>query len=297
MISATTIQFTIRLKKHFGWAAVVLPLCCLCAAAAPDAPTDSRSVTDLPARLQAAQTRLEKISGSLNTTDHDLDQLTNNAGLDLDSLKAQAQKLADQQAAQTKTLAELEGQIDILSKAWQTKASKTNAPLSDLQNQVREAQNELNRLAQEEAQILAQAGNQGANATLGRTRILAQDMSPIYVALIKNRVLPMRSPYFQTTLAFSGSSLVQRISPQGVGEAIGQATKLGGCLDLLLKDSNPKTHYFFFWVCPDSIPAFHAARQFALNNKYTYTWTTYDGTSLSVVGGSASNVRGIGGTQ
>ena len=290
-------SLALGLKKLLGWAAAVLPLC-LCAAATPDAPAGGQQTNELPARLQAAQTRLAKVSGSLNATDRDLSQLTNSVSLDLTALKAQAQMLADQQAVQRKALADLEGQIDLLRKAWQTKPSKTNAPLSDLQKQVKEAQRELERLAQEEARVLAQAGNQATSTTLGRTKILDRDMRPLNVAFIRSRILPVRAPYYQAVMNSGGSSPFRLVPQQGAGELIGQATKLGGCLDLYLKDSSPKSHYFHFWVCPDSIAAFHAARQFALTNKYAYTWSTYDGSSFGVGGAAAATkVRGTGGTK
>ena len=291
MKSAITKHYLRRLNQ-LVWGAIV-PL--FFGLGIASALTNDLSTTDLNVRLQTVHSRLDQVSLTINTLNTNLVQITNAATLELNSLKTEAQTLADQQAALRKTLADLEAQIDTLQKARSVKASKTNAPLNDLQKQIRDAQRELERLAQEEARIQAQAGNQGKTTTLGRTKILGKEMSPLNVAFIKNQVLPVRSPYYREVFDFGGSASIRILPQLGAGESIGQATKLGGCLDLILKDSSPKANYFHFWVSPDSIAAFHAARQFALANQYIYTWSTYNGGSF-FPGGDAK-VRGAGGAE
>jgi hypothetical protein len=248
---------------------------------------------------KAARTaRLDSVSNALSMLSTNLVGLSNAAGLDIAMLRTQAQALAEQQAGFKKALAEMDSEIDILRKAQSVKESKTNPPLSDLQNELNTARKELDRLAKEEARLLARTGNKSANPTLGRTRILGKEMVPLYVAFLRGRVLPVRSPYYRTVMDL-GSSTPYHLSPEpGAGEMIGQATRLGGCLDLFLKSASPKTNYFHFWVCPDSISAFHAARQFVQANNYTYSWSSYNGGSLFPGGaGNSAGVRGAGGER
>jgi hypothetical protein len=59
--------------------------------------------------------------------------------------------------------------------------------------------------------------------------------------------------------------------PDG-GEAIGKISDGSTALNDVLAGSDPEKRYFYFFVAPDSIDAFSAARKFVKSRGYEYGW-------------------------
>lgn len=152
--------------------------------------------------------------------------------------------------------------------------------VADLQRMLDEAQKERDQIVQKITVASIPEKPSGPVGIPGT--VLKDNLTPIGVLLVKNRVVPLKIPYFSRSQGpginrQTGEHLmVARIHRVKDGTPVTDAIRPGNLIDQLIREAGASkaTHFFLIRVCTDSIPAYHALAAAVTQRGYDYTWFT-----------------------
>lgn len=152
---------------------------------------------------------------------------------------------------------------------------------ADLARQLAVVQRERDDLNKKLTQLSQPKADQNQSGGIPGT-VVRTDREGIYVFLFRNRLVPMRTPYFSKTVGpgtnrTTGEHLqVATFHRVSEGRAINDALLPGGMVEKLISENNASknTHYFYIRVCADSIPAFNTLCKALKDKGYDYAWDT-----------------------
>jgi hypothetical protein len=235
------------------------------ASAAKDQVPDSQSLAE---RIQVNSQRLEATQQLDNRLRQMLASVPQPSPEALTSARAKNQQLALALAAAEKAL-----------KDFQKDNPTNSTSVPDLEKELSDAEQERDRLVKKQADELSSRNPTNGSKGLLREVVL-QDLKPIPIMLVKNRVVPIMDPFFSARAARLKLALTGQIVDGVVisrvhdGEPIGNAVRPGGLLDSFLKKSDAAKSYFKFIVCADSIAAFQKAVEAVSARGFAYAWDT-----------------------
>ena len=123
---------------------------------------------------------------------------------------------------------------------------------------------------------------------------MKKNLEAIQVILLKNRLVPVKEPFFTFKLAAGfNRSTGERLQVVVIrrakdGSAATDAIRPGDLLDTLLKDrhASKSSHFFWLGVCADSIPAFYTLSKAITERGYDYSWDTFKDREVIVPAGN-----------
>src|ERR1051325_3035599 len=156
----------------------------------------------------------------------------------------------------------------------------TNAPsVADLDMQLTDVEAERDKLVNKQTEELA--GLSSTNGSKGlRHEVVLEKLKPIYLLLVKNRVVPIMQPFYSVEAARFKMALTGEIvdgiiaTRVAEGESIGNAVGRRGLCGTFMRRSDPKTAYIRVGGCADSIPAFERAVDAVSQRGFAYAWET-----------------------
>lgn len=150
--------------------------------------------------------------------------------------------------------------------------------VANLEKRLADVQKERNDLNDKLTQLSVTNSTSETNGL--EHEVLLQNLQPIPILLVENRVVPIMAPFYDIESGNLKVALTGEIVPGIVatrvddGESIANAVQPGGLLDALAKRSDPATAYFKFIVCSDSVLAFQKAVQAVTSRGFAYAWDT-----------------------
>lgn len=272
--------------QRFGGAALLSVLLGFSAAFEAESAEPSSGTAN---RLAAAQARLSKVENDLAALQSALARLGRNGNLaEAEALRKKLENLSSEYATALRDAEELRARIEVLRKAMSATNVPTITSLAELTTRLAAAKAELDRKAKEDANLQAKVNGGKKSDGLGVFKPMADDMRPVGVFLVKNQVVPVKSPYF---LGESWGGIRVAVRKKD-GEPIGQSLRLGGMLESMARDADPKTQYFHFLVCSDSISAFDAAVKFVRKNNFRYVWDVIEDKAIPMGSGGGDPPEG-----
>jgi hypothetical protein len=101
-----------------------------------------------------------------------------------------------------------------------------------------------------------------------------------FAALVKNRFVPIKAPYFKQETKFEGDRTWVEVTRVSEGEDYNTAIADRGCLHALCGELKPDEECLFLFVCADSIDCFRLVVNEMRRRKIDVRWDTYDGGTL-----------------
>lgn len=151
--------------------------------------------------------------------------------------------------------------------------------IGELERQLSDLDRERDRLVTKQAALSVELAQTNSGKGL-RRELLLENIEPINLKLVKNRVVPMMEPFYTVRRGKLKEALSGRtvdgmiISRVHDGEAAGNAIRPGGLLDTLISKADARQKYFRLWVCADSIAAFQALSEAISKRGFVYSWDT-----------------------
>src|SRR5262249_24963335 len=140
-------------------------------------------------------------------------------------------------------------------------------PKAELERRLAVVAKERSQLLQRQADLIAASRQPASDGSGLRQETAVAGLEPIVVFLVKNRVVPFKTPYFSGRRVQVRNSSTGRVGP-GVaidrvsdGASVDDARRAGGTLDEMMRGADPKKKYFHIEVCADSIAAFDAVSE------------------------------------
>lgn len=184
--------------------------------------------------------------------------------------------------------------------AFPTTNARANASNAELKKQLLDVEQVRDQLTKKLAdQMSSPTPTNSVNGL--KQEVVLPDVKPVHITLVKNRMVPIQSPFYTFRRCRLKSSITGEafdgieISRVHDGEPSGPAVQPGGLLDLLLKDKDPTKNYFQFLVCADSVSAFHVVVKAVAKRGFAYNWDTFNDkdilTKVDGKGGPATGYR------
>lgn len=153
------------------------------------------------------------------------------------------------------------------------------ASIADLEHQLTDAEGERDQLVKRQTVVSDTLAVTTSTKGLRQESII-QDLQPIPIMLVKNRVVPLMPPFYSVraarlTVALTGEQ-VDGIVASRVhdGESVANAVRPGGLLDTFMNKAEAKSKYFRFTVCSDSVLGFYTASEAVAKRGFAYSWDT-----------------------
>lgn len=177
----------------------------------------------------------------------------------------------------TEELAQATEEHDRMRQRMAKAAESTGQPVDELMRDLERAKRERDALVQRQTALSAEDAPTGRGL---RQEIVLAGKTAIGLRLVRNRVVPLAAPYFSVRQARGTEKATGRIvdvvviSREKDGEGAKTALGPNGILANLIAKSDPKTSYFSFAVCADSIEAFYTVAEAVSRKGFAYAWDT-----------------------
>ena len=232
----------------------------------PDSP-DSSPLHDakiLTSRIQVSTHRLKQCQ-----------QLDNQLHSMLASLPQPSQEALTKASEEHDALQLYLGALEEAFDAFKATNAIGASSVAELEEQLAETEKKRDLLVKRQTEALSDGVT--TNNTKGwRNLVKRSDLTPICIMLVKNRVVPMMQPFFETIAGYMTDPLseksiaVAKIYRVHDGESAANAIRSDGLLDSLLAKADPKTYCVVFRVCSDSIAAYHSVSQAVAKRGFAY---------------------------
>jgi hypothetical protein len=242
-----------------------------------------------------AERRLVELRAEIDRLQQQLEELlVGQADLDPAAVREAIASLSERLKERQAEVESLEEQIARAKRALDDESDeKVKGSVEELKARAKELKAQLHQLEDEEAKL--QARLKGSSEEGGVPVPHQLKGMPVYFALVKNRVVPIREPYYTFRTDFE-RTIVTRDQRED-GDSATKAIVEGGCLhDLLVREDN-KTTYVKFFVCADSVAAFQTASRAVQALGFAWSWCPYDESKPLVGSSGRASDWGTGGRR
>jgi hypothetical protein len=224
-------------------------------------------------RLQEAVQRMDEMAPAIPQIRERLDLLLKRCkSLSDPNGPGRFTTLQQQCAAMSNKIRDLEKEIEKLKAALKTKnEDPASGKLKNLQRMLKETEDRWDQLAAEAARLRDKLrdGQEGRGQGIFE---FAPEMLPEYAMITKNRIVPVKSPYYETRDLLTNRGSIREYKRVLDGENAEDAIKPGGCLDVMLSEIDPSKEYVKFLVCSDSVQAFRVATKAVKKRGISIAW-------------------------
>jgi hypothetical protein len=251
-------------------------------------PGDANNLS-YPVRLQQIGQHLDRMTPAVPEIRHSLDLLLELCkSLSDPNVQERAASLKEECATLSNRIRELQREIEKLKAALKAKEEDPSSEsLEGLRRMLKDAETRRDQLAAEAASLRQRLTDSQEERGQG-TFELASGMTPKYAMITRNRIVPIKTPYFEFNTVWTNRGLMQQVKRVQDGENVEDAIKSGGCLDTMLGEIDLATEYVKFLVCSDSIPAFRIAAKTAKKRHVGMAWTTIKDEPLYATSGGSN---------
>lgn len=241
--------------------------------ALPSVPPTKELAVSIDELLSASQRLQQRIEANRNS-DAELQRL-------LASVPSPSSQHFDEAVAKNKLLQQRLGELEQQFTEFRKRSDVGQASIAKLERQLDDARKERDQLTKKQTAALEQRDTTAAPDSKGlRQEAVLRNLQPIALKLFKNRLVPVREPFYSAKatklkMALTGEVVdgvvISRVHD---GESVANAIRSGGLLDTFLQREDPKKAYFQLLVCSDSISAFYTVSDVISKRGFAYSWDT-----------------------